>query len=643
MPPTIVMSNYSKRSTDFGSYNYDYTYPSDISLKPGTEDHDKIKKLILDSTHKSRLAMQNRFSSWNEMDRIMTTYITPTDEDVKIKAKDSRKPTYIIYPHSYAMMESLLTYMFLAFVQQPIWRYEGIDPSDTIGAMLLEMVVNLHCEKTKVPLALHTGFRDGFTYGIGVMSPGWRKVIGRRIRKSQFTTDTMQTEDSGFEEGVIFEGNELRNISPYYFLPDPNVSITEQHRGEFCGWLLRDNYLDLLRDEKNSTGLFNVQYLKHMQHKRSAYGNEESKLSERTGIGHDLIIGDNTNATDVIHMYHKLIPKEYKLSTSDKPELWKFTLAADEVIVEAYKEESLHNMYPVAVIAPDYDGYSVAPISKIETLYGLQGVIDWLLNTHITNVRKAVNDMWIVDPQLVNINDLKDPQPGKLIRLRRPAWGKGVKDVAMQMPVTDVTRANVQDSMFIAQLMEHVGGADASMAGALRKSGPERLTKAEFQGTRSGGVSRLERMAQVIGYQGMQDIGVQFAANAQEMMSEEVFVKVVGEWRDKLNQLYGTPVNRVKVTPKDINIMYDVLVRDGTIPGGNFSESQLRLFEIIAKDEELRGQFDMFRIFSQIAINSGFKNVEDFRRLQGGSAPQIGVMPDEAVLQQAQAGNLVPS
>ena len=37
--------------------------------------------------------------------------------------------------------------------------------------------------------------------------------------------------------------------------------------------------------------------------------------------------------------------------------------------------------------------------------------------------------MLVVDPYLVNINDLKDPQPGKLIRLRRPAWGRGVDKV----------------------------------------------------------------------------------------------------------------------------------------------------------------------------------------------------------------------
>jgi hypothetical protein len=201
--------------------------------------------------------------------------------------------------------------------------------------------------------------------------------------------------------------------------------------------------------------------------------------------------------------------------------------------------------------------------------------------------------------------------------------------------------------MFASELMERVTGVDASMSGSLRKGGPERLTKAEFQGTRSGGVSRLERMAKVIGYQGMLDIGMQFAANAQEMLTEQAYVKVIGVWKERLGQLYGREVNRLPVSPKDINIMYDVLVRDGTIPGGNFSEAQLELFKIIGGDEELRQGFDMFRMFSQVAINSGFKNVEDFRKIKQplggmGQPPQVGVMPDENVMKQVQAGNLVP-
>ena len=35
------------------------------------------------------------------------------------------------------------------------------------------------------------------------------------------------------------------------------------------------------------------------------------------------------------------------------------------------------------------------------------------------------NAFFVVDPSMIDMNDLRDLHPGKIIRLRRPAWGKG--------------------------------------------------------------------------------------------------------------------------------------------------------------------------------------------------------------------------
>jgi hypothetical protein len=33
------------------------------------------------------------------------------------------------------------------------------------------------------------------------------------------------------------------------------------------------------------------------------------------------------------------------------------------------------------------------------------------------------NAFFVVDPYLINVKDLEDLRPGKIVRLRRPAWG----------------------------------------------------------------------------------------------------------------------------------------------------------------------------------------------------------------------------
>jgi hypothetical protein len=337
-------------------------------------------------------------------------------------------------------------------------------------------------------------------------------------------------------------------------------------------------------------------------------------------------------------MYINLIPKDWKLGESEYPEKWFFALSADDVITSCHRANHNHGMYPLAVASPEFDGYSSTPFGRMEILYGLQNTLDFLFNSHVSNVRKSINDMLVVDPYLVNINDLKDPEPGKLIRLRRPAWGHGVDKVVQQLTVQDITRANIADSAYITQWMDRISGADQSMQGSLRQGGPERLTRSEFQGTRGSAVSRLQRLAMIIGLQFMQDVGTMFAVHTQQYMSKTTYVKITGQYEEQLLQRFGK--KRVPVSPMDIAVNYDTLVRDGSIPGGNFSESWITLFQTIATTPELHQQFDIFRLFTYIAQQMGAKNVDDFKKVVDQT--QIQQMPDEQVEQQVQAGNLVP-
>jgi hypothetical protein len=40
-------------------------------------------------------------------------------------------------------METILTYLVAAFLQDPIFRYEGAGPEDITGALLMELAVGL--------------------------------------------------------------------------------------------------------------------------------------------------------------------------------------------------------------------------------------------------------------------------------------------------------------------------------------------------------------------------------------------------------------------------------------------------------------------------------------------------------------------
>ena len=581
--------------------------------------------------------MRNRFPSWNEIDHTLTTYIDLSTEEKSVKDADNRKPVSLVFPHSYAILETILGYLISALFQEPIFRYEGVGPDDIIGAIMMEKLIDLQANRNKFMLNLHTQFRDSLSYGYGVVAPTWDTKKGfKTVMRETSRWFGPPVKEKVTEEAIIFEGNALSNIDPYLTLPDPNRPITEFQKGEYFGWIEATNYYDLLSLEDRSEDIFNVKYLKAIINKRtSIYPADEAGRNKklRTGKSHE---DDYTKPVDVIPMYVKLIPKEWEIGTEDYPKTYLFSVASDQVLIRMQPLGLTHGQMPIAIAAPDFDGYSINPVSRLEILYGMQHTLDWMFNAHVANVRKAINDTIVYDPYLINTNDLKDPKPGGLIRMRKAAWGRGVKDSFQQLAITDVTRGHVSDAELIKQAMEKIGGVDSAAMGALRSAGPERLTGTEYQGTRTGMFTRLERIARIISVQSMQDLGYMCAHHTQQFMSEEVYVRVGGMWQDVLMKEYGTqdPDQRIQVSPFDILVDYDLKVRDGTVPGGNYSGVWFKMFEVLANHPELLQRFDITKVFMHIARNEGAKNVESFLRVEQ--------RPQEEVEKEAQAGNLAP-
>lgn len=620
------------------SEDYHYKYPDGLNLKPGSELHNELVSKILQRATESRNEVSKRFSSWRDVDKKMTVYTTP---ESGIRDSDPDKPVKIVFPYSYSMIEALLTYIGMSFFQDPIFQYEGVEDDDTIGAALMELLIRSQCIKTKVPLYLHTIFRDALTYGIGIGIPIWTTQYGRVPVRNNLVLETIigdiEKESISFEEKLIFEGNGLQNIDPYMWLPDPSVSSIDVQKGEFVGWLEQDNLMNMLSKENSpGTNLINVKYLKNTFTRKSSLSLDQSDRQTKFGSTSELTM--STNPVDNIKMYVNLIPKEWQLGSSEYPEKWFFQLSGDSIITACEKANHNHGMYPVAVTSPEYDGYSITPISRMEVLYGLQHTLDFLFNSRIAEIKRGVNGMMVVDPSLVNIEDLRDPRPGKLIRLHKPAWGRGIDKVIQQLQYSDVTVRNIADSQYITQWMDRISGADQSMQGAVRQSGPERLTRTEFQGTRGSAVSRLQHLSLLISYQLMQDIGTMFAVHNQQYLTKDTFVKATGRYGEQLQALFRE--QNIKVSPKDISVNYDLIIRDGTIPGNNIPDTLTQMFGIIGRSPELSQQFDMVRLFSYIAKESGVKNLEDFKKKTNQIQPQV--MPDEQLNQQVQAGNLVP-
>lgn len=630
--------------------SFDYSYPNGLDLRPSSETHRAILTKLNQRILESSAEISKRHSSWKNIDRTLTAYIPIDEAEKKVKDSDERRPVSIVIPYSFATLETLLTYFSAAFLDYPIFKYSGAGPEDRIGAILLEKVIEQQTRRAKMALNLHTAFRDGWAYGIGAAAPYWDKLHGKHTvveEGSFFSAIFAKMIPTGMQrktkDTILYEGNFLRNIDPYTMLPDPNVPIHDIQKGESFGWIETSNYMEILSAEQNDPSYFNGRYLSNYRGSagQSIYNKARSSTGRTERFSGGTTMVDSTSPIDKVFMYINLIPKEWKLGTGEYPEKWLFCVAADKTIICAKPLGLNHGMYPVATCSPDYDGYSVSPISRLELIDGLQTTLNWLVNSHIANVRKSINDMLVVDPSLVNINDLLDPAPGKLVRMRRAAWGRGVENAVKQLAVTDITRSHIQDSAYITELIKTCSGSVDSIMG-LARTGSERVSADESRGTRMAALSRLAKASKIVSLQMMQDLSYMLASHTQQLMSRNLYIDISGRWEDELRAQYANQ-QMIKVSPFDISIDYDVVTGDGSIPTGENADVMTQLFQSIVSQPLLSTQFDVVRIFQRIAMMMGIKDVNEFKMQNQGMPPVQGnVMPDQTVLAEAQKGNLVP-
>lgn len=630
--PNIVSNPQDSALFDVSGIDYSYTYPMGLNLRPDTELHRSVVSKIMQRVDRSHQHFKHRHDSWREIDKTLTAYIPTSEAERLVKSRDSRRPVSIVFPHSYAILETIVASLGTLFLQAPIFRYQGVTGEDTIGAMLLEKIIEIHCHRFKADLVLHTAFKDSIAYGLGAAFMMWQQKTGY---KTQNITDENGELFKLSEPAILFEGNSLQNIDPYLLILDPTFGVQKMQDSEFAGFITRTNYTNLLAVDGQG-GVFNTRYIKHATMLSRYYQSKRDKTTQQ-GDPQDTSI---LKPVDVLYFYINIIPKDWGLGTAEMPEKWLFAVAGDKILLQAQPLNLDHDMFPFAVCAPTFDGYSVAPLGRLELMSGMQELLNWLFNSHVANVRKTINDMIIFDPFVLNQEDLANPEPGKLVRARRAAWGKDIRGSIMQLNVNDITRQNVGDAQIVMSLMNNVSGADDMLQGALRSGGPERLSAAEFSATNSAALGRLEALARIISSQFIQDIGYMMAIHTQQFISKETYINTVGVNQQQLLQQFGDRIlnERMKVMPTDLNIDYDVVVGSYDTRGAQNAELWIQLYQIIMQNPLLAPEYDLSRIFRYIATTLGAKNVDNFIRMP----IQPITAPTDQVMEAVQAGQLTP-
>lgn len=575
----------------------EYKYPNNLDLEPSSSDSMKIVGKLLamldrgysnisSVCHPRWRATETYLNCFVQQPDGLVRYFRPTEGQSQTNSE-----TIIMIPYSLAVLETMQAQIFTALNRPNLFSFVGVDAEDVLKAKLLELVVGHDVKKNDTALALHTLVRDDLVYGAGIAAPTYCKENNK--------------------------GNVLINIDPYRYIPDPSVPINDPQKGEFVAWSDTVNIFQQMRLEAKDKTYFNAQYLKKYESfKRSRFVDGDRFLAD--------YLSDNN--FDVVHVYCDLFPAEYGLSESEEPERWYFMLAADSVILCAKRMGLKHGEFPIVVGSSGYDGHNFIMPSRVTTLMGMQSVLDWLVSSHITNVRQSINNRFLVDPSMVNAEDVAKGRP--LIRLRRFQWGRGVDNVMKQLQIYDTTQGHIRDASYMSDLIKTVSGVDEAAMGILRQSGPERLTSAEANNTYSGLQSRLGRIVTVLSMQVLRNVGRQFGHNTVQLMPEKTFVRLTGRWAEDLAKIYGT--SRIEVLRDKLDVSFDTEV-DAEFLTQTDKMALMKALEMVGSNQQLNQEFDVVQLFKAVLTSQGLKNVDDFIRRNPN--PQMQVIPDQAVPQ----------
>jgi len=425
-----------------------------------------------------------------------------------------------------------------------------------------------------------------------------------------------------------YKGNRIFNVSPRNFFPDPSVPLSRLQEGEFCGRTTVVNWNTIVR-RGNAGTYFNIDRLKQInsstRNRDREEGSEQMEWPEPE-TEHQHVEPEDINSQELLEMTVELIPREWEVGSSDFPEKWVFTVANEELIIGAQPLGALHDQFPFDILEYEPEAYALVNRGLLEVINPLNDVMTWLVNSHMYNVRQTLNNQFIGDPSRISMNDLKNPDPGFIARVKPAGYGQDVRTMYSQLPVADVTGNHLRDMQVMERMIQQVTGVTDNIMGMVNPGG--RKTATEVRSSSTAGANRLKTQAEYFSAMGFTELAQKMLQNTQQRYDQEQKYRIIGDLIENADPF-------VNVTPELIAGAYDFTPVDGTLPVDRFAQANLwrQIFADLQKFPQLQAQFDMARVFSYVAKLSGAKNFDRFK---------VDVQPDGVVRQQAQAGNLIP-
>lgn len=623
-------------------------------LIPGTELSRKLIRLIRSRIDMSYRTISQNFNQWDTFEEEYRAYLPMDQEDRESFKKN--KVVKIVIPIQFATVQTMLTFMMEVFTSmEPVLKVAGSDPASRRKANVMEAALRYDYRGNRGYLQMQQWFLNAFRYGYGIMENTWgRRTITKQLLRpapqSTFEIEGEELQIPGAMELVkdyftIFEGNQWKVVDNRSFFYDPRYPLTRFQEGEFCG--IRDMIHDNELHKLEKRGLFfNTDLIRtdarqgqtRDSEQNSFNDNSRSRLSPESAFQVDMREARRMRMHVKEDIIIELIPKHWELDDSDEPEYWVLTLVNGTNIVRCEPSEAI-GPFPYAITEPYPDILASISQGVMELTHPLTQHLNFLFNSHMANVRKALNDMFVVDPTKINIADLLDPRAGKIIRLLPLAYGQNVDSFIKQLQVSDITRTHPEDARMILDLWNRILGIGDHMFGQIA---PSKRTASELQGVMKMAGTRMKMIADLFSAEGVAPLTEQMSFLRQREMSEEQFIEIAG----KTATDYGVDPSEIldntfiKISRDHLSGNFNFPAQAGVLPQDRAAAAEVldKAFAAVAQAPILMTVMDPIEIFKEAVRQHGLYHIDDF--LQKGLRANIQIVDSPAFQQMMMRGGM---
>lgn len=622
----------------------------------------KVVELCMSWVKVSADEMSKLYDNWDNNDFIYRGYRSVDKED-----KDSIKagePPKIIVPITFAQTQTALSFLFATFMQKPrLYELLPSGPEDGKSQEALETDLDYQMTKQKALFKIYCYLLDVFKYGMGIIKVDWTedhckmrvgvqkpkfdllasisRLFGRPSQPQMETVEEVQ-------DILAYQGNRLSNVSPYAFYPDPTVTIAKFQDGRFVAHDEETSYADVEGKEgKEFFGCEKIPNTIPSEDMRQRNRRTGSAFKNQVGASAEVPGSNETNSNKprtvvkleiTFVMSEKEATRQFGRDMGNNPDQvkWVAVIGNDRKLIQFKPTGYLHNKfnYALAEFSPDNNAFYNPGLS--DTIYELQNLITFFLNSHVVNVKKIIQNRFIGDPSKVYKEDITNNE--SFIRLKQS--GLPIDRVLQQLQVMDVTKQHVGDMDMLVKLVQVVTGINENALGQYSQG---RRSATEARSVNAGAAARLKMHAQLIWLQGLEPAGQQILSNTRQGRTEDVYNKIVG-----LLAKDAPFATTILADPSSLAGGYDFTPYDATLPSDKafqasiFQELLTTMLSNPASMQLLNK--DPLKLLKHIAQLYGIKNIDDFNMVPDTALPpmQGAVQPDSQVGDQLADGSLEP-